>query len=1314
MALVLFGPARVGAQSVDLEQLVRQIDRLEEQGKTREAAAVAERWAGLVAQRFGDSARTAGALQRWSDLLADDGRHDEAVPIVRRVLAIRERVLGENHRDTAYTLNQLAWSLEREGDYAAAEPYSRRALAVRERVLGNDHAHTAFSAHRLGFNLFRQNKFAEAATMFRLASDRRAMILGDHADTALSLQWLGDANESLGRYPEAEDNYRRALSIRDKVLGRDHEATALSLHQLGYVLEQQNKPAEAADSYRSAIAVRDRVLGPEHSYTATTLQNLGNVLESLRRYDEAIAAYKRALAIREKVLGPENLDTALTLHNLGYTLVQNEKAAEAVPLYERAVAVREKLLGPDHSSTVLTIQLLATAYFHVGRYDAAIAAADRCLEIRQRTLPADHLDFVQCLLARAILHQVKGEFPRAESLVQNALAIQRKHLADDDPALMYPYEFLAYLNEAQARYTSALGFLRRALEVRQKRFGREDLEAVRVLEGVARIQEYLGQYSEAQLAYRNVLAIRERLLGPQDVGAASAMLGLADGYDRQGRKQEAEALYRRSLQIREQNYGPNHILVAICLNRLGRQLEDTGRAAEAESMFRRSLSIIESVVGPEHFFTAVAIGDLARSLDIQGKTAEAEVLFRRTIAIEEKTLGDRHPNVANSLGYLASLLWRLNRGDEAEALRTRALAINTEVHGPDHKSTASSYAELAWLQLARGRWADAARNYQTASDIYIRRSLQNLSSVTAAVAGRAQEGEIGRNSWTFLNHVRAIFWARSTAPDAADDGIERSFELAQWARLSDTSAALSQMSARMRVGSDRLAALVREHQDLTGEWRTIDSQRTLQLSQASAGRQAPATAAVKERIAQIETRLTDIGLELESAFPNYAALSSPRAVPVRELQALLEPDEVLLQYSLSPLDCFVWIVNRDGAQWVRLSIEERRLIDMIALLRRPLGSSESFNLDLAHELYNALFGPIEQHLVGKKLLIVPNGAMTTLPLHVLITDKWQGAHDAPDRYREAAWLVKRQPLTVLPSVSALKALRQQAKRSAASQAFLGVGNPLLQGKSGTDRRAWNYGSCPDFGAPSGVVRQAQRSTDLAAAMQAPTDDISRLFRGDVANVAEVRRLEPLPETTIELCAVAASFGSGERAVLLGAAASETAVKRLSREGHLADVRVLHFATHGLVAGDIKGLAEPALVLTPPADGAAESTLVADDGLLTASEVAQLKLDADWVVLSACNTASGDRQGAEALSGLARAFFYAGARALLVSHWAVDSIAAVKVTTGAFAAMRLDPTIGRAEALRRAMLGLIERGALHEAHPTYWAPFMVVGEGAAGR
>jgi CHAT domain-containing protein len=189
--------------------------------------------------------------------------------------------------------------------------------------------------------------------------------------------------------------------------------------------------------------------------------------------------------------------------------------------------------------------------------------------------------------------------------------------------------------------------------------------------------------------------------------------------------------------------------------------------------------------------------------------------------------------------------------------------------------------------------------------------------------------------------------------------------------------------------------------------------------------------------------------------------------------------------------------------------------------------------------------------------------------------------------------------------------------------------------------------------------------------------------------------------------VAHDLGVRGNEVRLGQRATEAEIKRLSATGELAKYRVIHFATHGALAGQIGDGFEPGLLLTPP-----KTPTEGDDGYLSASEIAALKLNADWVILSACNTAAGDAEGAEALSGLARAFFYAGARALLVSHWAVYSDATVKLITGAVGRMVADTKVGRAEAMRQSMLAMIDKGDVYEAHPAYWAPFIVVGEGAA--
>jgi CHAT domain-containing protein len=298
--------------------------------------------------------------------------------------------------------------------------------------------------------------------------------------------------------------------------------------------------------------------------------------------------------------------------------------------------------------------------------------------------------------------------------------------------------------------------------------------------------------------------------------------------------------------------------------------------------------------------------------------------------------------------------------------------------------------------------------------------------------------------------------------------------------------------------------------------------------------------------------------------------------------------------------------------------------------------------------------------------------------------------------RRASWLIRSHAITVLPAVPSLKALRRDAKPSRASRPMIGFGNPLLDGAGAIDleraRVARANAACPVKVASISIADRG--ATQLA-------------LRGGIADVAQIRSAPPLPETADELCAVAKNLHVDSSDIYLGARATLPQVTRLSESGELAKYRLIHFATHGALSGQITGSSEPGLILTPP-----ETASGADDGYLSASKIAALKLDAGWVILSACNTAAGDATNADALSGLARAFFYAGARALLVSHWSVDSEATVKLITGALGRMSIDKTAGRAQALQQSMLALIDSGRAYEAYPEIWAPFVVVGEGSA--
>jgi CHAT domain-containing protein len=402
---------------------------------------------------------------------------------------------------------------------------------------------------------------------------------------------------------------------------------------------------------------------------------------------------------------------------------------------------------------------------------------------------------------------------------------------------------------------------------------------------------------------------------------------------------------------------------------------------------------------------------------------------------------------------------------------------------------------------------------------------------------------------------------------------------------------------------------------------------------------------------------------------------------VEEIQSLLAPREALLVYTVlqpgveleSGGEAFLWAVRRDRAEMMRLDLTPDELEGAVRSLRTQLDPGQwatatppPFDTALAHWLHAKLLPADPALLAGvDRLLIVPNGALESLPFGVLV----QAEPTADDSYREVDWLARHHAVVTLPSVSSLRVLRRSTEPSRAAEPFRGIGDPALAGPG-----------------PS-----AERVTSVAS-----------LVAGGLADPAQVRALPPLPETADELRGLARYLGANEGSLLLGEEATETSVKR----GALAQTRVVAFATHAGVAGELPGLAEPALVLTPPGVPSDE-----DDGVLTASEVARLSLDADLIVLSACNTAAPDgTPGAAGLSGLAKAFLYAGSRSLLVSHWAVISDAAARLTTGMFAELSRDPGLGRAEALRRSELALLNDPRRPDlAHPAGWAPFVIVGE-----
>ncbi|MGA7324297.1 MAG: CHAT domain-containing tetratricopeptide repeat protein [Rhodomicrobium sp.] len=950
---------------------------------------------------------------------------------------------------------------------------------------------------------------------------------------------------------------------------------------------------------------------------------------------------------------------------------------------------------------------------------------------RAMPVPADYSSDVAALSRRVAQLFSQGKYAEAIAIAQQALALAERTLGERHPDTLRILNNLASLYSSAGRYAEAEPLYKRVLEAKERTLGKEHPDTLRTTGNLALLYYDLGRYDEAEPLAKRTLEARERVLGKEAPETLDSINGLGLLYQIQGRHKEAEPLLRRAFSGREHLLGKEHPDTLLSLNNLALFYWSQGRYSEAEPLYKRALEASERLLGKEHPDTLGLVNNLALIYDEQSRLNEAAALYTRALEARERVLGPEHPDTLESVASLAVLNQKRGRFREAEALHKRALEARARTLGDTHPHTLASLNNLGSLYLAESDWVHAVQTWRRGTAAIGQRMQRSI--LDTGLTGK-KESEAERGAGQFIGFVKAAFrlTPEGRTPDSALAG--EMFQTAQMAQNSEAAQSLAQMAARGAKGDHKLAALARERQDLVTEWQKRDGLRNAFLGEAPDQRNPEAEAANAARLSAIDMSISEIDGKLKNQFPDFAALASPAPLAIAEVQALLGADEALILFLNTPAwkptpeETFIWAVTKTDMRWVRSGLGMAALAREVQALRcgldveawedrpceqltgqsytdedRNAGKLLPFEHARAYKLYKALLSQVEDIIKGKSLLLVPSGALTQLPFQVLVT-----APPADGANKSAAWLIREHALTVLPAVSSLKALRRVARPSTATKPMIGFGNPLLDGDQG-NRVFGDY-----FKKRAELGRERQQCGKTAsqggALPSGPLRGVTLLaMRGGLADVSFIRFQVPLPETADELCAVASDVHADPDEIYLGARATEREVKRLSESGRLAQYRIVHFATHGALAGQVQGNAEPGLLLTPPAVPSEE-----DDGYLTASEIAGLKLDADWVILSACNTAAGGAEGAEALSGLARAFIYAQARALLVSHWEVDSNATVKLITGAMSRLAANKSMGRAEAMRQSMFALIDIGEPQEAHPAFWAPFVVVGEGAAAR
>jgi len=914
--------------------------------------------------------------------------------------------------------------------------------------------------------------------------------------------------------------------------------------------------------------------------------------------------------------------------------------------------------SPSRTTTIeFTFMELALAELRLNNYRAGIESAEQARKVFPAWVGVNQL-LVNC-------YCLAGDLENAERAKNRALDIMSSWRSSFKNNLWRNFistGMAATIFEAQGQNKEAEPLRRRALRLSMTSTIKSKNPGISITHR-RELAENLREQNrliEAEMEARQALLESIRLSGSGAMETRKCVEVFAIILSKEGRHQDADQLLRRFIRVM-QAQGIKEDSPAMSWTRyaLGEVLNEVGDWSNALENFRTAQASADndSVLFREYYLVRTSP---ALALLRTGHPRESLGLLQKAHKIAEQDFGIDHHRTIEILGLMAVALFDTGKTSKAFELFSRAV--------PDVLENRAVGAQQRKLILER----------------YI--------DLLDQIKDSSFEREVGINT------------------------VAEAFRIAGALQAQSVQYALAQSLTRAALNTQEMSDLARREQDTEKQIGALEDLLSKHLA-APVDQQYPdVVAELRESIKRLRDAHKVLLNQVEKEFPEYAELINPPPATVKAVQARLNSGEVLISIYPSDSKTYLWAIQSKGnIQFVVVPIDEIHIKENVELLRKTLspdaqtfGEIPEFNLMRAFWLYANLLVPLESSWKNATdLIIIASGSLSQLPFTLLPTAPVQLGVERGvlfSRYRKVPWLIRAVSITRIPATSSFIKLRKLPKSDPSRKPFLGFGDPFFNRKHLSQDQEKRVNRNLQLTSRGRVLHF--RSIRVVGSGTLDTENSISIQLGS---------LHRLPDTADEITSIAKTLDANPtRDVFLGEKASESQLKAMK----LSDRRVIAFATHALVPGDLDGLNQPALALSSPSVTGGN-----EDGLLTMEEIFQLKLDADWVVLSACNTGAAEGAGAEAVSGLGRAFFYAGARAILVSMWPVETTSAKKLTTGLFRYQRDNPTLSRARLLRKSILDVIDGTGLKDnatgkivatyAHPLFWAPFVVVGDSGHG-
>jgi CHAT domain-containing protein/Tfp pilus assembly protein PilF len=841
---------------------------------------------------------------------------------------------------------------------------------------------------------------------------------------------------------------------------------------------------------------------------------------------------------------------------------------------------------------------------------------------------------------------------------------------------------LGTVDSEQGEYVRALDHFQQAVTLGTQARGANDPLVATFLENMGEVYARQDDDPQAEACLQKALAIWSKAPGEHRPRMATALVRLGDVYARQG-KDDALTQLERALAIWQKLLGENRPGAS---DRIAMINSDPGFDMDKALGDLQALSTLHKIYGND-------VSPIAATLDrigdvYAGRTQFDEALdqYRRALEIRRRLLGDDHPGLAQDLHNIGSV--HLRQGKLAEARDDLRAAVLASRQGPAPADLGAleagdlrplpltaevlhDYGRLLERELGEtptvAQLRACARVYRLAADVLERMRREVLQAEASKVVLGAERFDL------FSRHIgicRRLFAVEGQAGD-----LETAFTLAEQgsARVFLEQMSKSRAESIGGVSED----LRRQEMALDARLGALDARIAREQDRPLNQRDASRLTGLFEERRQAEAQRLQLVARMEREYPRYAALMYPRPCSLEEARACLGPNEVALLYVLGSEESFVVLLGREDAASDRahgLAVYPLPPAEAIAAQVEGLTDAEVLGQParvaaLGADAYDLLLAPLAEAIKGKDLLILPSGPLYALPFGLL------GERTAEPGRR---FLVEGHRIRYTPSLTILSVVRQwDTTRTRPDRLLAAVGDPVYEA---SDERV-------------------RGGADLDRSSREAREEYLGRMRG--ARDAAGLRFDRLAFSGRELQEIARIMGTSPDDTLTGLRASEAVIKAASEAGLLARNRYVHFATHGILGLDVGR--QPSLVLSLVGNDGREQGGGRNDGFLQMDEVTHLRLDADLVVLSACQSGRGRLRNGEGVSSLTRSFLYAGSRGVVCSLWQVADRETSEMMGGLYAGLKAGKPA--TDALRDAQLGMIAAGE----PPLYWAPFVLVGQ-----